>query len=164
MCGDICTHRRFPCICGDTALTYRHTQHHCCLPPGDRCTIGYEKTECSSGTAVHRSEPCHGVCNEDTEGVKTDAESCGYTDKCGYDDDYYMCGDICTYKDPCSCGGATLDRDSPSYCCTSHGDHCSYDWNGWWTANPRCSTSPHQNAPQKIKLLSPHKKVYLLMY
>merc|ERR1711884_779505 len=40
MCGDICTHYKSPCICGDTTITYRHTNHYCCVPQDEDCSIG----------------------------------------------------------------------------------------------------------------------------
>ena len=57
MCGDTCTHKEFPCLCGNSTLTFWHTQHYCCLPPGERCSDGNRKTVCRSGEAVHKSEP-----------------------------------------------------------------------------------------------------------
>ena len=131
MCGNICTHSDSSCMCGSTNLTYWHTQHYCCLASDDHCTTGVKMTVCSNGKAVHKSEPCHGVCNEDSQDTKTDGESCGYTDQCDFRYGSHMCGDICTHE-PCTCGAATLTRlwykDSPDYCCTSHNDHCSYEY------------------------------------
>ena len=57
MCGDTCTLKQYPCLCGSTTLTFWHTQHYCCLPPGERCSDGNRKTVCRSGEAVHKSEP-----------------------------------------------------------------------------------------------------------
>ena len=61
MCGDTCTLKQFPCLCGSTSLTYWHTQHYCCLPPGEGCSARNKKTVCRRGKAVHKSEPCHGA-------------------------------------------------------------------------------------------------------
>ena len=129
MCGDVCTHVDFPCLCGNINITYWHTQHYCCLPPGDHCRVGYKKTECSHGEVVHRSKPCHGVCKEENgdTSTKTSGERCGYTDQCGWSTNYFVCGDICT-RFSCTCGGVTLDSNSSDYCCTSQDDHCSYEY------------------------------------
>ena len=61
MCGDTCTLKQNPCLCGSTTLTYWHTQHYCCLPPGEGCSARNKKTVCRRGKAVHKSEPCHGA-------------------------------------------------------------------------------------------------------
>ena len=124
MCGDTSTHKEFPCLCGSSSLTYWHTQHYCCLPPGERCSDGNRKTVCRSGEAVHKSEPCHGVCNEDSEASVEG--SCGYTDQCRYNNVEFMCGAICTHR-PCTCAGTQLKHYSSEYCCTLQEDLCSFE-------------------------------------
>ena len=94
MCGDICTDYQSTCICGGTNLTYRHTQHYCCIKSDEDCHPGNQVTECRTGKVLHRSEPCYGVCNENS-GEKKEGEICEYTDECDYEG-YYMCGDLCT--------------------------------------------------------------------
>ena len=126
MCGDTCTHNEYPCLCGSTALTYWHTQHYCCLPPGEGCSARNKKTVCRRGKAVHKSEPCHGACNEESEDTHTGVEgTCGYTDQCHYG--RYMCGDICTDdQNGCMCGNSTLTSwHTQHYCCLPPEERCS---------------------------------------
>ena len=71
MCGDICTDDQNGCMCGNSILTSWHTQHYCCLPPEERCSVRVRNkklvTVCRRGRALHKSEPCHGACNEESE-------------------------------------------------------------------------------------------------
>ena len=130
-CGDICTEKTVPCQCGDTELGYWYTQHYCCVPPraGRHCALQDGRIVCSTGRALHKSEPCNGECQEyvETE-VAGHSHTCGYTDHCNYekgsDDDspYFMCGSVCTYPGlACTCGPATLRWNSTEYCCVEPG-------------------------------------------
>ena len=148
MCGDICTNYRSQCECGNTSLSYYHTQHYCCIPPEDHCTMGNLTTQCKTGRAIHKSEPCDGKCLEDREPIHqtaTDHSTCGYTDYCDYKYSD-MCGDVCTSPgNNCTCGADEWALDYlphyPKYCCTSPEDHCyneGYDLGGY-PINPDCA-------------------------
>ena len=152
-CGDRCTHFTSTCICGDVTMHDGNTQHYCCLPPGQHCTSsGGKETICSSGRPVHKSKPCHGSCPEDSGSSTIDADGnlmCGYSDQCQFSSQmtsfYFYCGNICTVRENCNCGGVNVERSSDQYCCTEEEDHCTATllWDNFM--NPTCASGEVKN-------------------
>ena len=153
MCGDICTHRLFACICGNVTLTYlEHPQYYCCQSPNEHCTSGYLTTECATGAAIHKSEPCYGFCPEKSDSnIKIEENhSCEYTDHCNYQV-RLMCGDVCGYINECNCTGDMLNDFSLQYCCTPPEEHCSYndDFDSYYDDATNCSVGIVSNFSER---------------
>ena len=147
-CGNICTEKDNPCICGNGNISFSNTNLYCCLSLRETCSIenvcneyyyddvfstnecvdSSEKIVCSTGKIVHRSQSCHGTCFEESNLTKDNTESsktCEFTDHCDYEENF-MCGDICTPKSlSCICGNITIGHANINhYCCLPPEKHC----------------------------------------
>ena len=164
-CGNICTEKDNSCICGNITIGHANTNHYCCLPPEKYCQMktecleyayddifgeydyedcvkSSERIECPAGQVTHKSEPCHGVCHDNSK-ISLDNDgtiSCDHVNFCDYNHQWYpqfMCGDLCmkvstaintvARNSICYCGNQTLEHDSPQFCCTSPHQHCHYN-------------------------------------
>ena len=130
-CGNQCIAKNASCKCGIATLRWENSEHYCCLPPKEKCSLdasGSGNALCQNGNVLHKSEPCNGACPWDSNSSRTNYQAtCKYRRLCNHEDGYFLCGDICTFGDEysCTCGrNKLLYHQTSLFCCPSKRESC----------------------------------------